>query len=96
MSPDLINGLFEASGAVFLWCDVARLRRDKCVRGVYWPARAVYAAWGVWNMFYYPALGQSLSFYAGFGVVSANLVWCALAFWYTTDPGPGIYSPDEP
>lgn len=77
---DLGNGVFEALGAVLLWLDVARLWRDRMLRGVYWPVRVFFWAWGVWNVFYYPALGQSFSFYAGLGVVLANTAWCVLAW----------------
>jgi len=58
MTPDLINAVFELSGAVLTWLSVARLYRDKKVRGVYWPAMALFATWGGWNLIYYPVLGQ--------------------------------------
>ena len=58
MTPDLINAVFELSGAVLMWLSVARLYRDKKVRGVYWPAMALFATWGGWNLIYYPVLGQ--------------------------------------
>lgn len=82
MSIDLVNGLFEAGGAVLLWLDVARLARDRQLRGVYWPVRAFFLLWGVWNLWYYPASGQLWSYYAGLGVVAANAVWCGLAWRY--------------
>src|SRR5215471_7953715 len=34
MTPDLINAVFELSGAALTWLSVARLYRDKKVRGV--------------------------------------------------------------
>lgn len=77
---DLVNGGFELLGGAALWLDVRRLLRDRVVRGVYWPARAFYAAWGLWNLAYYPSLGQTLSFLGGLVVVSANLTWCWLAW----------------
>jgi hypothetical protein len=82
MTYDLMNAAFELGGAVLLWLDVARLHRDKMLRGVYWPVRAFFWLWGVWNVFYYPAIGQSLSFWAGLGVVLANTAWVVLAWRY--------------
>jgi hypothetical protein len=82
VTPDTINALFELGGAVFIWQNVRMLYRDKAVRGVYAPVMAFYAAWGVWNIFYYPAIGQTLSFWAGLGVVAGNVAWCSLAWRY--------------
>lgn len=82
MTPDLLNASFEAIGALFLLADCRALYRDKQLRGVYWPGRVFWASWGVWNVVYYPAIGQTLSFAAGLLVLAANTVWCALAWRY--------------
>ncbi len=82
VTPDLLNASFEAIGALFLLADCRALYRDKQLRGVYWPGRVFWASWGLWNVFYYPAIGQSLSFVAGLLVLAANAVWCALAWRY--------------
>lgn len=77
--PDLINGLFELAGAGFTWRNAVQLLRDRELRGVYWPTSAFFSTWGVWNLAYYPALGQWLSFAGGVLLVSGNLAWVALA-----------------
>lgn len=85
MSPELsdaINAIFEVCGGVTVWLNVRKLYADKRVSGVYWPAFAFYAAWGSWNMLYYPAIGQWLSFYAGLLIVTGNATWVALALRY--------------
>lgn len=82
MSPDLINGLFEFVAAAFIWMDVRRLRHDRTTRGVYWPGRAFFAAWGLWNLFYYPNLDQWMSFAGGCAIVAVNIWWCTLAWRY--------------
>lgn len=74
MSPDLVNACFELGGAALIWANV----------------RALYAAWGLWNVFYYPAIGQTLSFWAGLGVVAGNLTWCALAWRYREKRAPQV------
>jgi hypothetical protein len=80
--PDLINGIFEAGIAVFLWKGVLMLRVDKEVKGFYWPTVAWTAAWGLWNLFYYPHLGQWFSFGGGVAVVLVNITWLAHVAYY--------------
>lgn len=82
MSPDLGNALFEVAGSILIWKDVHQLVLDKQIKGVYWPARAFFAAWGVWNLYYYAAIGQNLSWLAGVVMVTANIVWVALVIKY--------------
>lgn len=79
---DALNAIFELGGACLLWYDVIVVYRHKQIRGVWWPARAWFLAWGVWNLLYYPSLDQWLSFTAGLFIVAANLVWCVLAHRY--------------
>lgn len=80
--PDLLNGLFELFGGCMIWLDVRRLAIDKQIKGVYWPSRAFFLTWGVWNLYYYPSLDQWLSFFGGLVICSANIMWCVLAVWY--------------
>lgn len=80
---DAGNAAFELVGAALNWKNVRQLYTDKKVRGVWVPAWAFFAAWGLWNIFYYgPALGQWLSWWAGLVMVSANIVWVGLAIRY--------------
>jgi len=78
--PDLANGAFELLGGLLLWANVARLRRDRMVRGVDWRVTAFFMAWGLWNLFYYPSLAQWASFTGGLFICSANVVWLWYAF----------------
>lgn len=82
MSLDLINGLFELGGAILLWLNVMRLRRDKCVRGVHPAPTAFFACWAIWNLWFYPSLGQWWSFYAGIGVGIVNFIWLTQMLYY--------------
>jgi hypothetical protein len=77
---DIINGLFELVGAFMTWRNYVQLRRDGEVRGVYWPVTAFFAAWGLWNLYYYPSLGQWFSFAAGVLLVGWNIAW-AIKAW---------------
>jgi len=82
MSPDLINGMFELVGSAMLWRNVAQLHKDKLVKGVHWNATAFFAAWGYWNLFYYPHLDQWWSFAGGVSIVLANTVWLGQMIYY--------------
>jgi membrane protein YdbS with pleckstrin-like domain len=82
MNPDQINGLFEFLGALMLARNVLAIYRDKLVRGVHWLPTAFFAAWGVWNLYYYPSLVQWWSFAGGIAIVSVNVVWFSLMVYY--------------
>ena len=89
MTPDIVNGLFELLGAYFTWMNAYRLWKDREIKGVYWPATAFFAAWGMWNLFYYPALGQWCSFCGGAVLVIGNMWWVVMALrlkFFTTSP----------
>ena len=77
--PDIINGCIELIGACFTWRNFVQLRRDRHLVGVYWPTTAFFAAWGLWNLIYYPALGQWFSFAGGVLLVAGNVGWVMLA-----------------
>ena len=83
MVPDFINGVFEAGATIALFAHVRALYRAKEVKGVSAGSFAFFASWGIWNLFYYPHLGQILSFYAGLGVVTMNVTWVVLAWRYS-------------
>lgn len=80
--PDLINGTFEALGGITSWMNCWQLYKDKEVKGVVWQFTLFFFTWGVWNLYYYPHLGQWLSFIGGLVICSANLVWVGLAVFY--------------
>lgn len=79
---DIVNGSFEVVGAIATWANVRRLIVDKRLQGVNWYSMAFFAAWGLWNLVYYPHLNQWASFVGGVLLVSGNLVWVALALKY--------------
>lgn len=79
---DWINGLFEIGGGLLCWMNVIKVRKDRKVCGVYWPVQAFFAAWGWWNLYYYPSLGQWASFAGGIVLVAGNSLWVLLAIRY--------------
>jgi hypothetical protein len=82
MSPDMINGAFEALGGVMVCRNVLQLHRDKQVKGVYWMATGFFAAWGYWNLFFYPHLNQWYSFAGALAIALSNTVWLAQMIYY--------------
>lgn len=80
--PDLINGAFEACGALALCANIRQLLKDKQVRGIHWGSTIFFTSWGLWNVFYYPHLGQWASFAGGLFIALANIVWLVLRIKY--------------
>lgn len=80
---DTINGIFESLGAFFILQSVFKLHRDKLVRGVSWLHSGFFAAWGYWNLWYYPSLDQWFSFFGGVGIVTTNTIWLLQIIYYT-------------
>ena len=79
---DIINGGFEVAAAFFILNHCKILYRDKIVRGVSLLSTVFFFIWGVWNVYYYPSLGQTVSFYGGIAVCMANSVWVGLMVYY--------------
>lgn len=82
MSPDIVNGLFEALGSLFILNHCRVLFRHKQVRGVSVLSTAFFFSWGAWNLFYYPHLEQIWSFAGGALLASANLLYVAMLLHY--------------
>lgn len=78
----MINGAFELLGTGLICKNILRLHHDKMVRGVHWAPVAYFAAWGFWNLFYYPHLDQWWSFAGGCLIVVANAIWVGQMFYY--------------
>lgn len=72
---DIINGLFEFVGAFFTWRNYFQLRKDRELKGIWWPLIAFMSLWGLWNLIYYPSLNQWASFAGGMALVAGNLLW---------------------
>jgi hypothetical protein len=82
MTPDLVNGLFEMLGGLFVLNHCRAVLRDKAVAGVSIESTAFFSAWGAWNLYYYPHLDQWWSFAGGIVIVAANCCWVGLLLKY--------------
>ncbi len=83
MTPDIINGLFECLGGIFITLSIIKLHKDKSVRGVSLYPVAFFSVWGYWNLYFYPSLGQWWSFWGGIGVVVMNTIWLGQLIYYS-------------
>lgn len=83
MTGDLINGILEFVGAYLVSLNVRQLHRDKVLHGVRWEPMLFFTSWGFWNCYYYPSLGQWVSFAGGATLAFVNLAWMAQAVYYT-------------
>lgn len=83
MNNDLINAAFEMAGGFFVLLSVRRAYLDKKVAGVSWLHVSFFTFWGAWNLYYYPSLGQYLSFYAGIFLVLVNTIWVSQLIYYS-------------
>lgn len=81
MNGDVVNACFELGGAILCWRNAWQLYKDREVKGVYWPVTGFFACFGLWNLYYYPSLGQWLSFYAGVILCAGNCAWVAGVFY---------------
>lgn len=73
--PDLVNGSFELFASGFIALNAFTTWRHRQATGVHWAAVSFFTTWGLWNIFYYPHLGQTFSFVGGLAVCIANLVY---------------------
>ena len=78
MTPDLINGLFEAFAGLFVLNHCRVLLHDRAVAGVSIASVAFFTLWGIWNLWYYPNLGQLWSLAGAVFIVLANAVYVGL------------------
>tara|TARA_Y100001973_G_C5175146_1_gene321453 strand:- start:743 stop:1471 length:729 start_codon:yes stop_codon:yes gene_type:complete len=79
---DKINALFEFSGTLFIGISVYKAWKDKYVAGVSWLSPAFFFVWGLWNLIYYPSLGQWWSFSAGIMLSTMNMIWIGQLIYY--------------
>jgi hypothetical protein len=83
MNDDFINGVFQALAAVMVLNNVRALHRDREVRGVSIASTVFFFVYGIWNLRYYPLLGQWWSFAGGVLVTLANCLCVGMMIYYT-------------
>lgn len=86
MIADIINGAFELFGGALTLLNVRQILRDRRIAGVHWLPTGFFTAWGLWNLYFYPSLGQWFSFAGGCVIVIVNLWWLFLIARYWKHP----------
>ena len=79
---DYINAIFEGLNVLFVCLSIKKLFFDKLVRGISIYHITFIVLWGFWNIYYYPSLGQWLSFSCGIGLVIVNSIWYIMMIYY--------------
>lgn len=84
---DTVNGGYEILAGGFVANHARVLYADKEVKGVSVASVAFFFTWGIWNLYYYPHLGQLVSFFGGIAVATANCIWLSFMVYYLLFPG---------
>jgi hypothetical protein len=82
ITPDIVNGAFELVGGCMLMTNVLRIYKDKILKGYNPISTVFFTGWGLWNLFYYPHLGQWFSFAGGVFIVTVNSFWLGQIVYY--------------
>lgn len=78
MNYDLVNALFEGSGGIFVALNAWDIWKRKAVAGQTFTALFFFTAWGVWNLFYYPAVHQWWSTFGAWSIMLVNCIQIGL------------------
>lgn len=82
MNPDLVNASFELFAGLFILNHIRATIKAGGVEGISLTSVTYFVVWGFWNLFYYPHLGQTVSYYAGVFVAITNLTWLGVMLYY--------------
>jgi len=86
MSYDFINAVFECSGGIFVALNAWDIWKKKAVAGQTLTALAFFTAWGLWNLVFYPAVGQWWSTLGAWGIMLMNAVQIGLVLKFRGRP----------
>lgn len=75
---DAVNACWEMVGTLLVLNHCRAVLRDREVAGVSIVSTAAFSGWGLWNLYYYPSLGQWASLLGSVGMGAANLMYVAL------------------
>jgi hypothetical protein len=79
---DLTNGFFELGGGVAVWANVRALYHDKRYAGCRLAPMFFFCAFSLWNLWFYPHLGQIASTVGGAFLGLGNLAYVVLMMTY--------------
>jgi hypothetical protein len=79
---DTVTAIFELGGALANCMNIRAIWRAREVKGVHWATTAFYFLWGAWNLVFYPGGGFVWSFIGGIAIMTTNVVWLALVYYF--------------
>lgn len=80
---DLINASFELLAGFAILMSIFALHKSKSAEGVAPHTIAFFTLWGIWNLIYYPSLGQIASTIGAISVAAANAFWLCQIVYYS-------------
>lgn len=87
LNPDMTQAAFEFGSACFQVLNVRAIRRSRAITGVHWIPTAFFAAWGVYNLWFYAMLNLPLAWWAGLSITLINLIWLGHVCYYASSKG---------
>lgn len=94
--PDTINGAFEFGGSLAVWVNVWALWKDKGYKGARLAPMLFFSSFSLWNLWYYPHLGQWASLTGGIILGLANCAYVGLMLKFRTHKENHIVIEDGP
>lgn len=82
MIADFIMGLIQLVSAGFMGISVWQLYKAKLVRGISAITVSFWVAWGFWDLYYFPSLGQWWAFAGAVAVTLINMLYVYLIVTY--------------
>jgi len=79
---EFINTLFQFFGSAAAMSNIYKIMKDKQVKGVSIFASLFFTLWSIWNLYYYNAAEQSISFHYFALMCLLNVIWLVSAFYY--------------
>lgn len=83
INHDAVNAIFECFGTLFILISARKCYINKSADGISWTMTAFFFVWGIWNIAFYPAIGQMFSFYAAIVMAIANFIYTSILIYYT-------------
>jgi hypothetical protein len=82
ISPDVTQAMWEGGSACFQLLNVRAIRRSRSIAGVHWLPTAFFAAWGIYNLWFYTVMRLPYAYWAGLAITVTNLIWLGHLCYY--------------
>lgn len=83
MNPDITQACWELGSACFGLLNIRAILRARKIDGVHWAPTLFFAAWGVYNLWFYDALNLPAAWWAGMAITAVNSLWLGLVFYFS-------------